>query len=282
MKMTMKNRWTSGYLWDYAVLTSCVVCASLSFCGFAAAQGNSSFSSYVVRSLVSAERLEKEATLQYEFIKKAAQKDGKLAPPESTQLTLIREISKKIISQAVRLNVRAARWDWEVNLIATKEANAFCMPGGKIIVFTGLINSLHLNVDELAVVIGHEVAHAVLEHTRDQLGKEALVNTLGGLASSFFGMGNLGEAIWGGGATLASLKFSRDDEYEADAFGLEIAARSGYDPRAAFTLFKKLQIGNSRIMANWLSTHPANEKRIVQMEKIITETLPFYQAFSQK
>jgi predicted Zn-dependent protease len=95
-------------------------------------------------------------------------------------------------------------------------------------------------------------------------------------------MGNLGDAIWGGGAKLASLKFSRDDEYEADAFGLEIAARSGYDPRSGLTLFKKLQIASSGVMASWLSTHPANDKRIVQMEKRITETLPLYLEFSKK
>lgn len=278
----MKNRWASGSFWDCAVLTSRTVTISLIFCGFAAAQEKLSFADYAFIALVPAERLEKEATLQYEFIKKAAQKDGNLASPESTQLMLIREISKRIIYQAVRLNSRAARWDWEVNLITTKEANAFCMPGGKIIVFTGLINSLHLSVDELAVVIGHEVAHAVLEHTLDQVRKDALANTLSGLASSLFGMGNLGDAIWGGGAKLASLKFSRDDEYEADAFGLEIAARSGYDPRSSLTLFNKLHTVRIGVMENWLSTHPAKEKRIAKMQKSIAETLPLYLVVSKK
>ncbi len=225
---------------------------------------------------MSEERLEKEAALQYELIKKTAQKDGKLAPPGSAELTRIREISKKIITQAVLLRPSASRWDWEVNLIAVNEANAFCMPGGKILFFTGLINGLNLSEDEIAVVVGHEVAHAVLEHARYQLGKEAMTKTLSGLASTLFGMGNLGDAIWGGGVKIASLKFSRDDEYEADAFGLEIAARSGYDPRAGRTLFNKLKVINSGDMASWLSTHPANDKRIVQIDKNIAVTLPLY------
>ena len=232
-------------------------------------------------SLASSEEVERAAQQQYADLKRQAAAQGALAPPEYPPLQRVRRISERIIAQASRHNPRAAQWQWEVNLIGSQQVNAFAMPGGKIAVFTGLLDKLRLTDDELAAVIGHEVAHALLEHGRERVGKTrtAQLVTMGAsLFSQVLGYGNLGGMVADTGSQLLLLKYGRADESEADTVGLEMAARAGFDPRAALVLWQKMDALNSSRQAppQWLSTHPSNEARSREIRAKLPEVMPLY------
>src|SRR5205085_6976321 len=124
--------------------------------------------------------------------------------------------------------------------IGSEQVNAFCMPGGKIAVFTGLLQKLQLTDDEVAMVLGHEIAHALREHARERIAKSQGTGALLSLGAQLFGLGQLGDVAANIGTQLLTLKFSRDDETEADLVGLEMGARSGYNPSASITLWEKM------------------------------------------
>ena len=232
--------------------------------------------------LVPAAEVEGAARQQYgELLQQAAAKHA-LAPPDHPQLQRLRRISQRLIPQAGQWNERARGWKWEVNLIGSKQINAFCMPGGKIAVFTGILDKLQLTDDELAMVVGHEMAHAVREHARERMGKSAVTQgaaRLGGaVIAGIFGIDpNLTDMVARGGANLLALKFSRGDESEADLVGMELAARAGYDPRAAVTLWKKMGQQARNAPPEWFSTHPAGASRIAELERNLPRVMPLYQ-----
>jgi predicted Zn-dependent protease len=151
------------------------------------------------------------------------------------------------------------------------------MPGGKIAYYTGILDQLKLTDDEVAQVMGHEIAHALREHARARMGKGAATNIGASIVSQVLGLGDLGRTVAGYGVELISLKFSRDDETEADLVGLELAARAGYDPRAGVTLWKKMQAASKGAPPQWLSTHPAGNTRITEIEKALPLVLPLYE-----
>src|SRR5690606_12005555 len=130
------------------------------------------------------------------------------------------------------------RWKWEVNLIGSQQVNAFCMPGGKIAFYTGILDKLQLTEDEIGMVMGHEMAHALREHARARIAKSQGTGMLLSLGAQLFGLGQLGDLAANVGTQLLTLKFSRDDEVEADLVGLELAARAGYHPEASVTLWE--------------------------------------------
>lgn len=234
-----------------------------------------------LRNLVPEEQLEAAATQQYFAIKQQAQQQNVLVPESHPQVKRLRAIAGKIIPQATRWNPRAGDWKWEVNLIASKEVNAFCMPGGKIAFFSGLLEGLQLTDDEVAIVMGHEIAHALREHGRERLAKSTVANATAKLAgiglAALLGVdSNLTTAATGLGANLTMLKFSRDDETEADVVGLDIAARAGYDPRAGVALWQKMAKVSKNAPPQWLSSHPAGQNRIVEMKKQLPAVMPVY------
>ncbi|OWW20362.1 M48 family metallopeptidase [Noviherbaspirillum denitrificans] len=234
-----------------------------------------------VRKLVSEEQVEAAALQQYLGIKRDAGQQKALAPEGHPQLQRLRAIANKIIPHALRWNERAAQWQWEVNLIGSKEINAFCMPGGKIAFYTGILDSLKLTDDEVAIVMGHEIAHALREHGRERLAKSTLTNAgakLAGIgASLLFGVDpHLTDGVAGFGAKLMVLKFSRGDETEADLVGLDIAARAGYDPRAGIALWQKMGMVSKNTSLQWLSTHPAGDARIAEMQKHMPSVMPLF------
>ncbi len=233
--------------------------------------GNSS-----VARLVPAEKLERIATEQYQQMMRQAASKGALLPPEHPQVQRVRRISQSVIAQSVRWNSRANQWRWEVNVIADAQINAFCMPGGKIGVFTGIIEKLKLTDDELAMVIGHEVAHALREHARERAAKNSLTELGAGLVSSVLGLGDIGRMAVGAGAQLVTLGFSRANETDADLVGLDVAARAGFDPRAAIRVWEKMSVAAKGAPPQWLSTHPAGTTRIAEIRKHLQETLPLY------
>ncbi|MDB5793835.1 MAG: family peptidase [Noviherbaspirillum sp.] len=234
-----------------------------------------------LRNLVPESQLEAAAMQQYASIKQQAQQHGALAPDNHPQTQRLRAIAQKLIPHATRWNERAAKWKWEVNLIGSKDVNAFCMPGGKIAFFSGLISNLKLTDDEVAIVMGHEIAHALREHGRERAAKSGLASAGAKIAgiglSALFGIDpNLSTAATGGVANLTMLKFSRDDETEADVVGLDIVARAGYDPRAGIALWQKMGMLSKNAPLEWFSTHPAGKNRIAEMRKHLPEVMPLY------
>ena len=186
-----------------------------------------------LRNLVPADELEGAATQEYAKLLAQARAKGVLAPPGSPQLQRLRRIAARLIPQAAKWNERARQWRWEVNLIDTQQINAFCMSGGKIAFYTGILQQLKLTDDETAMIMGHEMAHALREHARSRIAKSQGTSTLLSLGAQLLGLGQLGDVAASIGTQLLSLRFSREDETDADLVGLELAARGGYNPQAA-------------------------------------------------
>ncbi|MDD5247957.1 MAG: M48 family metallopeptidase [Rhodocyclaceae bacterium] len=229
-----------------------------------------------MRNLIPAQQLEQQARGDYEQLMRQAAAKGALAPASHPQVRRLRAIAKRLIPYARRWNARAQNWSWEINLIGSKQVNAFCMPGGMIAFYTGILDTLHLTDDEVAVVMGHEVAHALREHARERLAKSELTQLGANVLGQFIGGGRFSGAFDFGGRLL-TLKFSRDDETEADVVGLDLAARAGFDPRAAITLWQKMTAANRGAPLQWLSTHPSGENRIREIEKHLPEVMPLYE-----
>ena len=227
-------------------------------------------------SLVPAADVENAAGQQYHAMLQQAATKRALALPDHPELQRIRAVAQRLIPQAPKWNPRAADWKWEVNLIGSNQINAFCMPGGKIAFFSGILDQLKLTDDEIAMVMGHEMAHALREHARERMAKGALTNVGANVLVQVLGLGQVGQALTGYGAQLMSLKFSRSDESEADLVGMEIAARAGYDPRAAITLWKKMGQANKASPPQWLSTHPSGAARIAELQKNLPRVMPLY------
>ncbi len=147
----------------------------------------------VLARLVPAEDVEKSAGQQYAQMMQQANAKNALAPKDHPQLIRLRAIAKNLIPFTAEWNERAKGWQWEVNLISSNQVNAFCMPGGKIAFYTGILDQLKLTDDEAAMVMGHEIAHALREHARERIGKGAATNIGAGLVSQIFGLGQLGK-----------------------------------------------------------------------------------------
>ena len=228
-------------------------------------------------NLVPAAEVERSAAGQYEQMKRQAQQQRALAPADHPQLQRLRTIARKILPYTTKWNERAQTWKWEVNLIGSNQINAFCMPGGKIAFYIGILETLKLTDDEVAVVMGHEIAHALREHARERMGKQTATSIGANIASQVLGLGNLGNMALGAGANLLTLKFSRDDETEADIVGLELAARAGYNPSAGVSLWKKMQQASKGAQPQWLSTHPAGDTRIKEINKHLPAVMPLYE-----
>ncbi len=231
----------------------------------------------VLARLVPAEDVEKSAGQQYAQMMQQAKAKNALAPKDHPQLIRLRAIAKNLIPFTAEWNERAKGWQWEVNLISSNQVNAFCMPGGKIAFYTGILDQLKLTDDEAAMVMGHEIAHALREHARERIGKGAATNIGAGLVSQIFGLGQLGQTVTNYGAQLLTLQFGREDESESDLVGMELGARAGYDPRAAVTLWQKMGAISKGAPPQWLSTHPSGATRIAEIEANLPRVMPLYQ-----
>ena len=236
----------------------------------------------VFTKLVSAEEIEKSAEQQYLQIQKQAAGKQALLPRDHPEVQRLQAIARKIIPHALVWNPRARDWKWSVILIKSSQINAFCMPGGKIAFFTGILDQLQLSDDEVAMIMGHEIAHALREHARERMAKgmatEGGARVLGAVLSAWLGIDpQLTDTAARGGAGLARLSFSRSDETEADLVGMELAARAGYDPRAGVTLWQKMGAASKGAPPQWLSTHPAGKTRIAEIEQNLPKVLPLYE-----
>jgi predicted Zn-dependent protease len=230
-----------------------------------------------VAGLIPAEEVERSGSQQYAQMMQQAAQQRALAPTNHPQAQRLRYIAQRIIPFSYEWNDRARRWKWDVNLLGDEQLNAFCMPGGKIAFYYGILEKLKLEDDEVAAIMGHEVAHALREHARERLGKSTLTNLGAEAVSALLGLGNLGRTVLGGGAQLLKLRFSREDESEADLVGIELSARAGYDPSAAVRLWEKMMAANKGAPPQWLSTHPANATRINDIQANLPKVAGLYQ-----
>ena len=226
--------------------------------------------------LVSAEQVEAAAQQQYAQMMRQAQAQKALAPANHPQVLRLRAIAQRIIPFAATWNPRAQQWRWEVNLIGSRELNAFCMPGGKIAFYFGILQQLQLSDDEVAMIMGHEMAHALREHARERMGKNMATNGAIEIGAALLGLGNMGRGIANIGGQLLSLTFSREDESEADLVGMELAARAGYNPQAGVTLWQKMGQASKGAPPQFLSTHPAGPTRIRDIERTLPRVQGLY------
>lgn len=228
-------------------------------------------------SLVPSQALEQEASQQYADILKQAQAKG-LLDRDAQQVARVRNISQRLIAQAGVFRPDATGWKWEVHVLSSDEINAWCMPGGKIAVYTGLISKIKPTDDELAAVLGHEIAHALREHARERVSQQMATNL--GLSVLSIATGSSAASDLGGQLTdvMFSLPNSRTHETEADRMGVELAARAGFDPRAAVTLWQKMGAADSgNAPPEILSTHPSAASRISDLQAASQQVMPLYQ-----
>ena len=231
-----------------------------------------------LRNIIPAEDLEQAATGQYQELLQQAKAQGALADARHPQLQRLKTIAQRLIPYTVQWNPRAAQWRWEVNLIGSQDINAFCMPGGKIAFYTGILDKLQLTDDEVAMIMGHEMAHALREHSREQLAKNSATSLGLSLGAQLLGLGDIGNLAARMGSQLLSLRFSRSDESEADLVGLELAARAGYNPDAAVSLWRKMGEATGNGGISFLSTHPSGPDRTRELERNIPRVQGLYQA----
>jgi predicted Zn-dependent protease len=231
------------------------------------------------RMMVSADEMNAAAAQSYMQTVQEASTKGVLNR-DVNQTNRVRAVASRLIPAAGVFRPDALKWRWEVNVIASKEINAWCMPGGKISVYTGLLETLQLTDAELAAVMGHEIAHALREHGREKASQQMAQSAVIGVGAALLGLGQ-------GVADLANiaaqvtygLPNSREFEREADRIGVELAARAGYDPRAAVTLWQKMgRATGSGGMPGFLSTHPTAADRIQDLQKYAEQVMPLYQA----
>jgi predicted Zn-dependent protease len=231
------------------------------------------------RMMVSSEDVQASSTKQYAQMMAEAKKKGVL-DRDAAQVQRVQAITKKLVSQVGAFRADAAKWPWEVHVVSLAEVNAWCMPGGKMAIYTGLIEKLQASDDEIAAVMGHEISHALREHARERISRQMGTQMAVGIAGALFGIGELGQSLGGMVADVTlNLPNSRTHEVEADRIGVELAARAGYDPRAAISLWEKMAKNSSGGQPpKWLSTHPSHEDRISDLRVYAAKVMPLYQA----
>lgn len=236
------------------------------------------------RMAVSEEQVEQAARQQYSEVLADARQKGTLNR-DAAQVSRIRSIARRLIAQTAVFRPDAGSWQWEENLIAAPEVNAWCMPGGKIAVYTGLIEKLRISDDELAAVLGHEIAHALREHARERASQQVgtdLASAGAEILGAIYGIGGLGRVASTGLQLGIGLPNSRLHETEADRIGVELAARAGFDPRAAVSLWQKMAQVDNGAPPEFLSTHPSRESRISDLAEYAQRVMPLFEQARKK
>ena len=225
--------------------------------------------------MIGAAEIEQASALAYTDAMQKSQRAGTLNADAAVSAR-VRRVAQRLIAQVPAFRPDAKNWKWEVNTIRSDEVNAYCMAGGKIVVFSGLVTRLKLTDDELAAVIGHEIAHALREHVREQASQQQLGQLLA-MGASVAGVSDQYVGLAGDAFQLYGLKHSRRDETEADLIGVELAARAGYDPRASVSLWDKMAANGGGRPPEFLSTHPSPENRQQVLRDASGKVLPLYQ-----
>jgi predicted Zn-dependent protease len=227
--------------------------------------------------LVSEQQAISESALAYVQVMEPLEQQGKLNRNPSLNRR-VKRITERLVHEAVRLRPDTADWQWSIRIIESPETiNAWCMAGGKMALYTGLIDQIQPTNDELAQVIGHEIAHALANHTAEKM-SVALAGSLGVLAISIISDKPGSAAAASVAATLAvTLPNSRTAEREADEIGMRLAASAGYDPSAAATLWQKMGSVGGNGPPQFLSTHPSSQKRQQTLRAMEARMIGYYQ-----
>ena len=231
------------------------------------------------RMAISSEEVNAGAAKAYAQMMAEAQKKGAL-DRDAAQVQRVKNIVGRLVPQTTTFRPDAAKWPWEVHVITLDEVNAWCMPAGKMAVYTGLINKLQATDDELAAVMGHEISHALREHSRERasqaMGQQVAVGVVGAVLGAPQIAMDLAPMLLD---VTFNLPHSRQQETEADRLGVELAARAGYNPHAAVTLWEKMQkVASGGQPPKFLSTHPSHEDRIKDLKVYAERVMPLYQA----
>lgn len=234
-------------------------------------------SQYMFSALSSAE-VDQMAAESYKEMLDAA-KSKNLLNTDAAMLKRLRTIADRLVKEVDHFRPDARNWAWEVNLIKSDELNASCMPGGKIIFYTGIVSKLQLTDDEIAQIMGHEIAHALREHGREAISRAYTTQMGTQVIGSLLGLGDgarqAADMAVQYGLTLPN---SRSNETEADLIGLELAARAGYKPEAAVTLWQKMASAAQGEPPAFMSTHPSSSGRIQNLQSNIPKVQPLYDA----
>ncbi|PCE26051.1 peptidase M48 [Paraburkholderia acidicola] len=231
----------------------------------------------VFRNLIPSQVLENQAAEEFEQIVHGADHANRLYPNNDVRVQRVRDIANRLIPYSLKWNERAKNWKWEVAVVQSPDIRMYCLPGGKIVVYSGLLDRVRLNNNELGMLIGHEIAHALREHARERLGEQQAAQFGSGSIPQLFGLADLGAAPLGIGSQLLEMKYGRADETEADVMGSEIASRAGYDPRAAVTLWDKLAAAtHSSRNGGYIYVHPYSAARRQDIVKRLPDMLPLY------
>ena len=268
-----------------ATYAAAFVCAALLAAGCASTTSGSVAAGGKGRSqllLVSSDQVMQQSLQYYEQQNQQARAKGDLIT-SGAEWNRVNAVMLRLVPQMGAFRPDAARWPWQLVLIDEDTVNDHVMAGGKITVYTGLIRKLKLSDDEIAAVMGHEMAHALREHTREKMSQSAAGDLAISIGGALLGAGEGVQQMAGLGKQLAlDLPFSRGMESEADLYGLELAARAGYDPRAAVTLWQKMAQAGGSNGPGFLSTHPAPGDRMAALEAAIPKVMPLYEAARRK
>ena len=224
-----------------------------------------------------------ESAVAYNSMMGELGKKRQVESPDTERVRKVHEITNRLIAQAIKFRPESANWKWEVQVINDpKTVNAFCMAGGKMAIYTGLLEQLKATDDEIAQVMGHEISHALANHTQERM-SIAMTSQIGLEVAAIALGGRQGAGLALTGAQMAAivaiqLPNSRESESEADKIGIELAARAGYDPRAAVTLWEKMEKAGGKTPPQFLSTHPSPQNRRETLAGLGPKMEPLYQA----
>ena len=237
------------------------------------------FGSYAVfRNLIPSPQLEAQAADEFQQIVYGAQHAERLYPDTDARVIRVQTILDKLIPYSLKWNERAKNWKWQIAVVRSPDIRMYCLPGGKIAIYSGILDRVHLNDNELGMLLGHEIAHALREHARERLGEQqASQLDSSGTIPQLFGLADLGAPVLGIGSQLVEMKYTPTDETEADVIGSDIASRAGYDPRAAITLWDKLAVAtHSSRNQGYIYVHPYTPARRADLVKRLPDMLQLY------
>lgn len=224
--------------------------------------------------LVSEDQAQSSSAQAYAQTLSAAREKGKLSTDAALN-SRVKRITDRLIAQAEIMYPTSRGWNWSVAVIDEPTLNAWCMPGGKMAIYTGIIDKLKLSDDEIAQIMGHEIAHALLGHGRERMSRAIAMQ--GGMALGSIVAGRDLSVLAPVADIALTLPNSREGETEADRYGIELAARAGYDPHAAVRLWEKMSQAGGNGPPQFLSTHPSPDNRIQALNALVPKMLPIYQ-----
>ena len=224
--------------------------------------------------LVSEEQAQASSSQAYVQRISAAQKQGKLSTDTALNAR-VKRITDRLVTQAEAMYRPSRDWKWSVAVIDEPTLNAWCVPGGKMAIYTGIVRKLNLTDDEIAQIMGHEITHALLGHGRERMSRAIAMQ--GGMALGSIVSGRDLSVLAPVADVAITLPNSREGETEADRYGIELAARAGFDPRAAVRLWEKMSQASGNGPPQFLSTHPAPGNRIQALNALVPQMMPIYE-----